>query len=495
MTTTEPPVRPAPRGRSAARAGWDVLRTWTATTPARVWLLTVLCVATVLGLFASASFTLGQTREGLDVLGRDAGPQAMATTELYLALADMDAKTSDVLLMGTDHDLGSGRDDALEQYEASRRQANEALLHAASLTEGDTVEERNVQEVLEGMGAYEQLATEARLRNDEAEAPPGEVDGQALETYRRATLMMHTELLPKAFNLGLDSSAIVRADHEERQASVAVGLLGVGGAGAAAMLALVALQGFLRVRFHRRFNLPLLGATLLTGALTLGAVLALDTSGGYQREAKEEGLDAAMSLARAQAIATDMQADQSRYLLDPEMADNYQQVYLERAQQVLFRPVNNLEDYYDAVEEVAVSYPELPGRGGAGEDDPGTLGYLGQKAQDAVLPGHEDELAEVLEAYSALQGQDEELRAAAGAGDTEEAIGVRMGITHSEDGAFRDYEQALGDLTDLHEEAFEQGIGRGDAVLALWLWLLPAGAAALLLLILFGVRPRLTEYR
>lgn len=221
------------------------------TTPARLRALTLLCLLIIAGLFGSATVTLNQARDGLTVLGRDAGPQAMATTELYLALADMDAVVADVLLMGTDHDLGSGRDEALAQYDASRARANEALLQAASLTEGDTVEEFNVQAVLDGMGTYDQKVGEARLLNDEAQAPPGDVDPRALEVYREATRLMHTELLPKAFNLGLDSSAIVRANHEAGRSSVALGLVWVGVVGAAAVTALIGLQLYLRVRFRR----------------------------------------------------------------------------------------------------------------------------------------------------------------------------------------------------------------------------------------------------
>jgi hypothetical protein len=460
-----------------------------------VWLLSAASLAAIVALFGSAAFTLNQAREGLDVLGDSAGPQAMATTELYLALADMDARMADVLLMGTDHDLGSGREDALEHYESSRAQANEALLQAASLTEGDTVEELNVQAVLDGMGTYEQLATEARLINDEAAAPPGDVDDEALESYRQATRLMHTELLPKAFNLGLDSSAIVRANHEEGQASVAIGLVWVGVVGVVAVASLIALQLYLRVRFRRRFNAFLLGATAGTVVLTAGVVLALTTSGGHQSRAKEEGLDAAMALARAGAIATDMQADQSRYLGDPVLADNYQQTYLDRAQAVLFRPASNLGDYYEQIDGVADSYPELPGSDGADEEDPGTLGYLGQRAQDALLPGQEEALADVLTAYDALQDQDEAMRAAATEGDLEGAIDERMGIAHSEDGVFRVYVVALDDLTELHQGAFTEGIERGDRALSPWTWALPVGTVALLALVVLGVRPRLAEYR
>ncbi len=477
------------------RSWWPRARASMRTTPTRVWALTLLCVLTIAALFGSATVTLNQARDGLTVLGRDAGPQAMATTELYLALADMDAGVADVLLMGTDHDLGSGREAALERYDGSRAQANAALLQAASLTEGDTVEELNVQAVLDGMGVYDQKVSEARLLNDEAQAAPGEVDPDALEAYREATQLMHTELLPKAFNLGLDSSAIVRANHEEGQSTVALGLVWVGVVGVATVAALIGLQLYLRVRFRRRFNAPLLAATAGTVVLTLGVIMALNSSGAHQSDAKDEGLDAAMALARAGAIATDMQADQSRYLADGDFADNYQQVYLERAQQVLFRPASTLTDYYEAIGEIPGAYPNLPGSDGADPDDPGTLGYLGQSAQDSLLPGQEDALAEVLTAYAALQEEDQLMREAAEEEDLAAAIDIRMGVAHAEDGLFPAYTEALGGLIDLHQEEFTAGIDRGDAALSPWTWGLPVGALALLALVVVGVRPRLAEYR
>nr|WP_231972509.1 hypothetical protein [Nocardiopsis alborubida] len=473
-----------------------------------MWLLSSACVLAVLGLFGSAAATLGQTRADLHVLGVDAGPQALATTDLYLALADMDARVADVLLMGTDQDLRADREDALEGYEASRARANEALLQAASLTEEDEDEDSaegpNVKAVQDGMGAYEQLASRAQVLNDEARAPSGRIDGEALAAYREATQLMHTELLPKAFNLGLEASADVRVNHQEGQSSVVLGMLWVGAAGAVAVAALLGLQLYLRVRFRRRFSAPLLAATAVAVLLTGGVVLALTVSGGQQREAKEEGLDAAMALSRAGAISTDMQADQSRYLLewdieDRYQADNYQQVYFERAQQVLYRPADNLEEYYTAIEGVVAAYPEPPVPSGseenAPEDDPGTLGYLGQRAQIAPLSGHEGELAEVLEAYNALQAEDRALRSAVGEGDLAGAVDIRIGVASSGDGAFQTYEDALSELFGLHEDAFNEGIARGGAALDPWEWLLPAATALVLALIALGIRPRLAEYR
>lgn len=501
MTTT---VSTSERGPSSSSNGGDRslsgVRARLRTTPARLWLLTVASVITVAGLSVSAGSTLEQAGEGVEVLGEDAGPQAMATTELYLALADMDAQMADVLLMGTDHELGSGREAAEDQYEESRVRANRALLQAASLTESDNIEERNVRAVLDGLGEYERTVGEALLLNDEAEAPSGEVDEVALKRYREGSQRMHTDLMPKAFNLGLDSSAIVRANHEDGQDAVTLGLLRVGGTGALTIGVLVGFQLYLRRRFRRRLNAPLIAATAVTVALTVGVVLTLDTAIGDQSRAKEEGLDAAMALSRAGAVATDMQADQSRYLLDLELADNHQQIYLERAQTVLFRPAGNLEEYYEQVTEVVRAHPDLPGEGEQpdedGEDtDPGTLGYLGEDARDSLLPAERGSLGEVLATYETLQVEDRRMRELSEDGDRSGAIDARMDIAHHEEGAFTNYTDALDHLIDLHEAQFDADIVAGERSLSVWTWLLPTATLLVLVLLAAGVRPRLAEYR
>ncbi|MFE9246397.1 hypothetical protein [Nocardiopsis sp. NPDC006938] len=500
------PARPGHDGPGGGRlrSWWPRVRASARTTPVRVWALSLVCVLAVASLFGSAASTLNQARDGLAVLGEGAGQQALNTTDLYLNLAAMDASVADILVMGTDHDLGSGREAALERYESSREEANEVLLDVASLTSEDPTAQANVQALLNGMGTYEQAVGRALLTNDEAQAPPGETDAGALDAYRSATLLMHTELLPKAFNLGLESSAIVRESHEDGRKAVTAGRLWVGAAGVATVGSLLALQLYLRVRFRRRFNVPLLAATAGAVVLTAGVVLSLSSGESHEVAAKNEGMDPAMALFRAEAIATDMQADQSRYLIDDERRDTYQQVYLERAQQVLFRDVRTLPDYYAAVGEVPGSYPRLPGADVPDKDDPGTLGYLGESAQDALLrdgdgevvPQAEEALGQVLATYVEVQDADERMREAVAAGDTEAAIEIRMEVAADTGGGlFRRHTDALGELARMHTERYEASIDRGQRSLSPWVWGLPVGSLALFALVVVGVRPRLAEYR
>src|SRR5690606_36435438 len=60
--------------------------------PHRVLALAGAAVIAVALLFTAATTAIGNAREGLTVIGHDAGPQFVATADLYFALSDMDAQ-------------------------------------------------------------------------------------------------------------------------------------------------------------------------------------------------------------------------------------------------------------------------------------------------------------------------------------------------------------------------------------------------------------------
>ncbi|MFC7743188.1 hypothetical protein ACFQXA_22825 [Nocardiopsis composta] len=279
-------------------------------------------------LFAAAAAAMSQVREGFQVIGHGAGPKVAASSDLYLALSDMDAQTANILLVG-DTDQA---EEAERIYDRRRGEAGAALVQAAQLAAGSGAEERNVREVIDGLGAYERLVTEARA----AGTGDGEPSDEAVARYREATDLMRLELLPKAYNLTLDSGATVRATYEEKRAAV---LAGAGWTAAAGLVAVAALGWHhrnLATRFRRRIN-PAVAAAA-AGALLLAGTAAgtLLLQAERMREAKEDGLDSVLALSRAHAISTGMHGDQSRFLLDTGQADTYEQVYLDGARSVVF---------------------------------------------------------------------------------------------------------------------------------------------------------------
>ena len=64
------------------------------------------------------------------------------------------------------------------------------------------------------------------------------------------------------------------------------------------------------------------------------------TSNGaeYFRAAKQDAFDSILALSKARAVSYDANADESRYLLDPQRANRYEQAFLEKSSHVIGMP-------------------------------------------------------------------------------------------------------------------------------------------------------------
>ncbi|WP_246236517.1 hypothetical protein [Actinomadura chibensis] len=490
----EPPSRP-PAERAPRRAGrltTFVRGRWLRTIPGRIGTHVTLCLAAIVALLAVLTVAIGNARDSVQTIGHDAGPQVVATGTLYFALSDMDAQVANILLIGRDHNLGIGYAESLRVYERRRAEADAAAVQAAQLAGRDPALRRTVQEVLDGLGRYERLVGAAMKQNDQSGHPPGEAPPDVVDAYRDATDLMKLQLLPKAYNITLDSGAHVRQAYETKRSAVLSGRTWVAVTGLIVLLLLVATQLYLARTFRRVLNPALVLATL--GALALTAVGAglLTAQAGHIRKAKEDGFDSILQLSRARAISHSAFADESRYLLDPGRADTYEQTYLDKSLSVIYpdlgdRPVN-LENYYSGLDQRLGSYK-------AGQESVPFLGFFGDEAR-AVGHGREaDALQKTLDAYRNVQRNDAQMRRLASAGNRTGAVDWRMGRTS---GAIRDfaaYDAALSSLTAVHQDAFDTAIEDADGGLRGWTAVPAASGAALALLIFLGVRRRLAEFR
>jgi hypothetical protein len=454
----------------------------TKTIPGRVRRFTGVALVAVALLFTATALAIGNVRDGLQVIGHDAGPQVVATADLYFALSDMDAQVANVLLIGRETSLGQGKQRALERYDQRRAEASRAVLQAAELTAGDPTEQQTVRSVLDGLGRYERLASQALLLDEQAQHAAGPPPEQVTNLYRQATDLMRLDLLPKAYNLTLQSGTIVRQTYEEERAAVLTGRILVGVAGLVTLAGLIVLQVYLARRFRRVTNPALVLATIVVGGLTVAGWVLLSQEADDLRMAKEDGFNSVLSLSRARAIGNTMHGDQSRYLLDPGRADTYEQVYLDKSQSVLYTPGGNLDKYYAGVDTVVGAWP----------GDVELLGFHGVEARRLTLPGQSQAFMEVLNGYRSFQQDDRRMRRLAVGGQGREAIAHRMGPLSE---SFEKYDKALVGLTRLHGDAFNQAIDDGDRALRGWDWILPGTALLAALLIVAGVWPRLSEYR
>ncbi|MFV2177671.1 hypothetical protein ACFHW2_14225 [Actinomadura sp. LOL_016] len=484
----DPPRDARPDGREpswAARA----LRT----IPGRIRAQLALVLLAQAGLLAVLAVAVDDARDSVRMIGHEEGPQVVATGTLYFALSDMDAQVSNVLLIGADHDLGIGRAESLRIYERRRAEADAAAVQAAQLAGGDPALRRTVQDVLDGLGRYERLVGRAMQLSEQDGHPPGELPPDVIDAYRQATDLMKLEILPKAYNITLDSGERVRHSYETERSAVLAGRSWLLLLGVVSLALLLVLQVYLARTFRRVLNPALVLATLGTVALTAVGAAVLTAHAGHIERAKEDGFDSILALSRARAVSHNAFADESRYLLDPGRADTYDQVYLDKSLSVVYpemgdRPLN-LENYYAALDGALAAY-----KPGIGQDVP-FLGFFGDEARTAGRGREAAALQRTLEAYLEVQRSDEEIRRRASEGDRGAAIALRMNRSA---GALRDfaaYDRALNELAGVHRDAFDGAITAADGGLRGWAAVPAVAVAAVALLAVAGVRPRLAEFR
>lgn len=446
--------------------------------PGRIRALAALAVPAVLLVAVVTALAVRDAQDGLRVIGHTAGPEVVATGDLCFALSDMDAQLANALLVGGEPSLAGRRAAALQRYDERRGEADRALLQSAQVAGADTTAQTTARTTLDALGRYERLAGQALLLDGQEHHTAGPPPAPVTALYRQATDLMKLQVLPNAYNLTLDNGARVRRTYEARRSAVLDGRIWVVLTGLLLIGVLAGAQVFLARRFRRLVNPLLALATAGTVVLVAVSVATLSGEAARLRAAKVDGFDAILGLSRARAISTSADADQSRYLLDPGRADTYQQVYLDKAQTVLYVPAQNLREYDTALDRRI---------GGTG-----FMGFLGAEAHHVTLPGQQAALRTVLGGYDRVQHDDQGIRRLVAAGDRRAAISARLGAGTAD---FQRYDASLTALEGLHQAAFARAVRAGDGALRGWRAGLPAAALVLVVLVIAGVRPRLSEYR
>jgi hypothetical protein len=132
--------------------------------PPRLLVRAVAAVAALAAMLTALAVAAAAANDALDVIGHEAGPQVVATTDLYFALSDADAQVATLLLLGTSDPEAAA--EAETRYAQRRGEIAGALLEAHRLAGGDAAQRTTIETVMEHYGEYEQLAAEALLLAD-----------------------------------------------------------------------------------------------------------------------------------------------------------------------------------------------------------------------------------------------------------------------------------------------------------------------------------------
>jgi hypothetical protein len=448
-------------------------------------------VALACGLAAVIAIVFGGVGGQFQAIGERDAPEVNAATGLYFSLNDMDAQVANVLLVGGDVTLAADRSADLAIYASDRTTALENLQQATIAEASNATAQRELRSVLDGMGQYEALAADALLADQNAPvtaSTAGRTPAAALGYYRQATDLMRTAILPAVGSLTTVSAAGLGAAYQSGRTTALAGIITVAVGGAALLAVLVALQLFLHARFRRLVNPVLAAATLITLILVTAAAARLGAEGGHLKVAKQDAFDSILALTQARAVSYDANADESRYLVDPARAAQYQLAYFGKSQQLTDVAAANVYGYDAALAADVRAYQ-------ANNSDVRFGGYLGAEFRNITFRGERAAAVRTLLAFQRYERDDRALRALANRNLTATVafdIGTAPGQS---DWAFNQYDAALSALIAINEDAFTAAVQAGQGAAAGWDGAFPAAGAALLAaLVLVGVRPRLAEY-
>ena len=440
------------------------------------------CLAAVI---AVASGALGGQFQSI---GNSDAPAVNSTTGLYFSLNDMDAQVANVLLVGGDATLAADRAQDLKTYGSDRATADADLTQALATEAGNTTAQRELRSVLDGVGQYEALAADALLTDQQARSSVGRAPAASLAYYQQATDLMGTSILPSVSSLTGVSAAKLDASYTDGSSTAWTTAVLVIAAGVALIAILVALQLYLSARFRRLVNPALAGATLVAVVLVITAATRLSAEAGHLKVAKQDAFDSIIALTQARAVSYDANADESRYLVDPARAAQYQQSFLTKSQQLA--DVGSVGIFsYDAA--LAADIRAYDGDNG----DVRFGGYLGAEFRNITFPGERAAAVATLLAYQVYERDDRKLRALAKT-NLAAAVAYDIGTAPGQsDAAFNAYDADLSSVIAINSAAFADAVQAGEGDAGAWNLAFPlAGAALLAVLVLAGVRPRLAEY-
>jgi len=419
-----------------------------------------------------------QARTGVTVLSQSRAPVVRAASDLYFALNDMDAQLANVLLVGDDTGLGVTRSQALDIFERRRVQGDADVQEVAAAV-SDPAGARDIRGLLDGLGRYEALAAEVLLRPR----------ADAVTAYRSATDLLRLTLLPLARDLADGQARTLEAGYAAERSRARATLAATAVLGGLLLVLLLVTQLYLTRRFRRLVNPALAAASLLVLGMLAASVLVEGVHLQRLRTAKSDAFDSLLVLEQARAVSYDANADESRYLLDPQRSEQYERAFQAKTQQLVDVGADSLAVFDQRLDAAVAAYRRDRSR-------VGWNGYLGSEFRNITFPGERAAAELALDRYREYQADDRRIRQLAGSGQRRAAVALCTSYAPGGSNyAFDRFDTALTSVITINEDVFRTASRADRDTLTAW-WLVPAGGAlVVLVLLVLGVRPRLGEYR
>ena len=438
------------------------------TTPRYYRVQRVLVLAFTALLFLVGQSSLRSMVTTVNTIGHDAAPSIIAAQEIGSALADLDSNGANYLLGTREHGAA-----AMSAFEVRRTQATKRIVDAAeNVTYGDA-EKVPILTMIENIGRYLELFSEARYRHD-----AGDLPGSVM-TYEKATELMHGVILPAANELDRANKSFMNDSYAAQQYADGHAEFHVSLVGGLLAAALLWAQFFMLKRARRIVNAPLFGATVLAVAFTIYSVGCFKDVGASLKLAKEDAFESIHALWQARAIAFDANGDESRYLLDRDRSMQFETNFRTKVASLTTSPAPTSAEL------------SLLSRG----QGPTFKGLFANELSNITFVGELPAAVAMTEAFGRYYSTDTRIRSLATSGKRADAIELCIGNGADESNAvFAKFDDALEKVVAINKSEFDRAIDASSHTLRVAEYLNPVAALLIGLLALLGFRARLREY-
>ncbi len=426
--------------------------------------------ACILVLFTTISGVQRQ-RKAIQIVGQETVPSIIDAQTIKTGLADLDANIANELLAPYGQNL-----EAVQSADQRRQETFKAIISAAEdISYGDE-EKIPLQNLTIGINDYMAKIYQARSFHQQKN------NAGMLEAYRQAVDIMDKKLVPAID--GLDKSNLKRLENTYNQEKIATigSLFSLCLTAISLIGTLIWLQKFLSDRTRRTLN-PMLFAATVIAVLFLGAVIQSSISAYYQLGvAKEDAFKSIHALWQARALGYSANGDESRFLLDPQLANQHQQAFASKIAKIVNIPKGE-------------SFDSVATKTAWGDKVNGFSGYLADAANNIKFKGERAAALTTISNFSTYDTTHRQILELEQKGQRNLAIlfatGKELGQS---DWAFNQFDDALSKTIDINQQLFNTSVKDGLEEINGFEFTTPIAIGAIALLTLFGLQPRLKEY-
>jgi hypothetical protein len=396
-------------------------------------------------LFLTSTISAMRTQRGfIKMVGVDAAPSILNAQRIRDSLSDMDANAANELIAKPGQNP-----EAVASYNKRREKLSKLLVASAENITYGNQERVPISTIQFKVGDYFQLVQ--RARDFHAQGNQAEM----LNAYRAAAEIMDKTLLPAAEELTKVNNSELNGAYQNQKVTATGSIVLVILAGLLMVGVLFSLQIFLDRRMKRVLNPGLLAASAIAVLFTVYTVSLLMTASSNLRIAKEDAFDSLYPLRKARALSYSANGDESRYLLDAQLAQQHEQNFFNKVKQVGQAPAG-------ATLEMVANTAFDSSNPRQDSIFVGFEGYLADQLRNITFGEPEQKAtAEAIRTFGKYLEIDKKIRALQTSGQRQAAIDLCIGNNPGESNwAFDQYKKTHQQVMNINMAEFQKAIQR-----------------------------------